>query len=281
MKSPTNIRPPVLAGRWYPANPDQLARSVDRYLDQAELPDFSGELVAVVSPHAGHQYSGPVAGHAFAILADTAPELVVILSPMHRAAQGSLLTTSHDAYQTPLGAVAVDRSLIKALDETLREKADIQLTQIKQDSEHSIEILLPFLQRSLDKPFRILPIMVLQQDPRLMNILGTALVKHLRGKQAILVASTDLSHFYTAPEAEDLDRTIIKQITELDPEGIFQAEQQGKGYACGKGGLAAVIWAAKGLGANQALHLKYAHSGEITGDLSRVVGYEAAAILRD
>ena len=280
MSRKENIRPSVLAGRWYPADPEQLAHSVDSYLQEPELPELSGKLIGVVSPHAGHPYSGPVAGYAFSALAREHPEIVVVLSPLHRPAEGALLTTAHRAYQTPLGVIEVADELLEQVSQGLKEQTGSGLTRIVHDSEHAVEILLPFLQRSLRNPFRLLPIMLRQQDPDLARTLAAVLTESLIGKDAILIASTDLSHFYSAPEAEELDRSIIERIIDLDPEGIYRLEEQGKGYACGKGGLAAVIWAAKNLGANQAVHLKYSHSGEITGDTSRVVGYEAAALLQ-
>jgi len=276
----TNPRPAVLAGRWYPADPDQLQESVDRYLTEASIPKIKGQILGLVSPHAGHIYSGPVAGYSFAAVQGLHPNLVVILAPLHQPEQGALLTTAHDAYRTPLGEIPVDHHALDELDELLQVRAGLSLNRIARDKEHAVEVLLPFLQRSLQEIPAILPLMLRDQKPETMKVLASCLADILRGQNPLLIASTDLSHFYSATEAEELDRTIIERIIELDPGGIYRAEQQGKGHACGKGGLAAVIWAAKNLGANQAVHLKYSHSGEITGDTSRVVGYEAAALLQ-
>lgn len=276
----TNPRPAALAGRWYPADPEQLRESVDRYLAEAAIPQIKGQILGLVSPHAGHIYSGPVAGYSFAAVQGFNPNLVVILAPLHQPEQGALLTTAHEVYRTPLGEIPVDHHALDELDELLQVRAGLSLNRIARDKEHAVEVLLPFLQRSLQEMPAILPLMLRDQRPETMKALAGCLADILRGKKPLLIASTDLSHFYSAPEAEALDRTIIERIIELDPEGIYRVEQQEKGYACGKGGLAAVIWAAKNLGANQAVHLKYSHSGEITGDTSRVVGYEAAALLQ-
>jgi len=276
----TDVRPSPLAGQWYPADPGSLADSIDQYLAQADVPDISGEILAVVTPHAGHRYSGPVAGHAFAALKGVDPDLVVILSPMHQPYFESILTTDHAAYHTPLGNVAVDKETVDFVKKALLEKTGKKISHIKKDTEHAVEIELPFLQRVISREFTLLPLMIREQEKALMKNLGEILADLLTNREGILVASTDLSHFHTAEKAQKLDQTIIDAILDLDPEGIYKAEKKKQGFACGKGGLAAVIWAAKQLGANQAHHLKYGHSGDVTGDNSRVVGYEAAVLTR-
>lgn len=281
MNPSTDVRPAALAGRWYPADPDRLARTVDQYLDQAELPEITGEVIGVVTPHAGHQYSGPVAGYAFAALRGLRPDLVVTASPFHQAHTGGILTTGHAGYQTPLGSVPVDQQAVREVEQALEEKTGLGLTRIQRDSEHAVEIEIPFLQRALTDEFSLLPLMIREQDPEMMRTLGAILSELLADREGLLVASTDLSHFYPAREAERLDQRIIAEILNLNPRGLYQAEEEGKGYACGKDALAAVLWAAKDLGANRAQHLKHSHSGEITGDNSRVVGYEAAVLLRE
>lgn len=281
MNKITDIRPSLLAGRWYPANPGKLAETVDLYIQQAELPQISGDIIALISPHAGHVYSGPVAGYCFAALRDLRPDLVVILSPYHQYHLDAILTTSHQAYQTPLGIVPVDLESLETVDRALRERAGIQLKRIKNDSEHAVEILLPFFQRALPGEFRLLPLMIRQQDPALMQTLGIILAELVKDKKAVLTASTDLSHFHPADEARELDQTIINHIKTLNPDGLFQAQDQGSGSACGIGALAAVIWAAKDEPPVTAYHLRYAHSGDISGDNSSVVGYTAAVISRE
>ena len=137
MNQPTDIRPSPLAGHWYPANPKRLAESVDDYIEKAQVPEFSGKLVALVSPHAGHLYSGPVAGHAFKALLNRQAGLVVILSPYHQFHPGSILTSGHDAYQTPLGVVPVDQDSLEFVDAALQDYTGTGLTKISNDSEHA------------------------------------------------------------------------------------------------------------------------------------------------
>jgi MEMO1 family protein len=174
----------------------------------------------------------------------------------------------------------VDRDAVLDLDRRLKARLEFGLSSVKEDPEHSLEIELPFLQRALPSEFQILPIMVRDQCLSTAKELGEALTAVLKGRRAILVASTDLSHFYPQDTANRLDKTILKMIGDLDPEGIFEAEAQGRGYACGRGALAAVLWASKGLGANRAIILRYATSGDVTGDYDQVVGYASALITR-
>lgn len=280
MTSLTDLRPSPLAGRWYPGDAQTLARSVDRHLDQADLPDLPGKVLAVVSPHAGHRYSGPVAGYAFAAVRGRTPELVVIASPMHQPYRGAVLTTAHEGYKTPLGAVPVQQQVLSEIEQELQKQTGLSLERVREDQEHSVEICLPFLQRALASGFSLVPLMIRTKDQSSMRALGGVLAQVLRDRDSLLVASTDLSHFYRAEEAEQLDQTIIKHVKNFDPEGVFEAEAKQEGFACGKSALAAVMWAARDLGADQAHHLHYAHSGDITGDDSQVVGYMAAAFTK-
>jgi MEMO1 family protein len=274
------IRPSPIAGTWYEGDPKALARAVDLYLDQAELPELPGEVIAVIAPHAGHIYSGPVAGYAFAAVRGQTPDLVAVLSPMHQPYFESLLTTAHSAYETPLGPVPVDTEVVTALDSRLKESLGYGLTPVAYDREHSLEIELPFLQCALDGDFKLLPIMVRAQSAKVLQQLGSALAETLRGKNALLVASTDLSHFYTQKEAVSFDTEMLRRIESFSPEDVFYAEEENKGYACGLGALTAVLWAAKDLGGNMVRVLRHATSGDVTGDYSSVVGYGAAVVMR-
>jgi AmmeMemoRadiSam system protein B len=274
------VRPSPLAGTWYEGNPKALARAVDQYLDQAKLPELPGEVVAVIAPHAGHIYSGPVAGYAFATIRGRTPDLVAVLSPMHQAYYEPLLTTAHAAYSTPLGQIPVDDEAVTLLDAHLKEILGYGLTRVAYDQEHSLEIELPFLQRALEGDFKLLPVMVRTQSPKISQQLGAVLVEVLRGRNALLVASTDLSHFYTQKQAVSYDTEMLRRIESFSPEDVFCAEEEAKGFACGLGALTAVLWAAKGLGADTVKVLHHATSGDVTGDYSSVVGYGAAVVMR-
>ena len=144
-----DVRPSALAGSWYEADPDILARRVDGYLDSAQLPALDGEVVGVIAPHAGHKYSGPVAGYAFAAIRGRSVDLVALIGPMHQPYMEPLLTTAYDAYATPLGAVPVDQDALRELDDILKSELGFGLSPVLRDNEHSLEIELPFLQRAL------------------------------------------------------------------------------------------------------------------------------------
>jgi len=274
------VRPSPIAGAWYEGNPKALARVVDQYLDQAELPELPGEVIAVIAPHAGHIYSGPVAGYAFAAVRGRTPDVVAVLSPMHQPYYESLLTTAHSAYETPLGRVPVDSDIVAKLDSRLRTSLGYGLTPVAYDHEHSLEIELPFLQRALGAGFKLLPVMVRSQSAKVSQQLGADLAETLHGTNALMVASTDLSHFYSQDDAVAFDTEMLRRIESFSPEDVFSAEKDKQGFACGLGALTAVLWAAKAMGASTVKVLRHATSGDVTGDYSSVVGYGAAVILK-
>ncbi|MFZ5855832.1 MAG: AmmeMemoRadiSam system protein B [Chloroflexota bacterium] len=276
----TDVRPSPIAGTWYEGDPDRLARAVDGYLDAARVPALDGEVVAVISPHAGHRYSGPVAGYAFAPLRGRAFATVAVISPFHNLAQQPLLTTAHSAYATPLGQIPTDKESLLELDEALKPEFGFGLSPVLRDREHSLEIELPFLQRALAGDFKLLPVMVRAQEPEVARGLGLALANVLKGKNALLVASTDLSHFYDQKTANAFDAEMLKRIESFQPEKVFEAEYTGKGFACGHAAVAAVLWASRELGADKVQILHHATSGDVTGDFEQVVGYGAAAVLK-
>ncbi len=276
IKLSANLRPSPIAGAWYEANPKRLAANIDRYLNNAQLPEIRGQVVGVIAPHAGHIYSGQVAAYAFAALRGLSPDLVVVLSPFHDFAPYPLIASAHAAYSTPLGNIEIDAA---ALDE-LQANLEIPIARIANDKEHSLEIELPFLQRVLKNEFKLLPVMIGAQEPDVAQKLGDALAITLKNKNALIVASTDLSHFYDSQTASILDHEMLKRFESLNPESIFEAERAGAGFACGHAAVAAMFYAAKQLGADKVQTLNYATSGDITGDQSSVVGYGAAVVLK-
>jgi AmmeMemoRadiSam system protein B len=280
MKAQTDSRPSPIAGQWYPGRAEILSTRVNGYMKSAVLPEISGDIVAVIAPHAGYRYSGPVAGYAFAALRGLTPELVAVVSPMHSLFHQPILTSAHAAYQTPLGSIPVDRDAVHQLDEELQKSLGFGLTQIRADQEHSLEIELPFLQQALAEPFRLLPVMVRDQRPEVVQGLGVALSRIMAGNDTILVASTDLSHFYPQKIANQLDQEMLRRIESFDPLAVLQAEEQGEAFACGRGAVAAVLWAAQALGADTVTILNYATSGDVSGDFSQVVGYGSAVVTR-
>jgi len=280
MKMISDIRPSPIAGQWYPAEPKRLSSLVDGFIESAELPELPGEVVAIIAPHAGHRYSGPVAGYSFAAVKGFSPDVVAIVSPMHHPYSDRLLTSAHKAYATPLGEIPIDYDLLAHLDSLLSERLGFGLKRIANDPEHSLEIELPFLQRVLVGRFKLFPVMMRDQSTHVAEQLGSALAQLLEGRSYLLVASTDLSHFYTQQVAGELDAVILDRVAAFNPRGVIEADEQGEGFACGRGALAAILWAAKSLGGNRVTILKHATSGDVTGDYSQVVGYAAAVVTR-
>jgi MEMO1 family protein len=277
-----DVRPSPLAGSWYDDDPEILARSVDGYLDAAQMPDLEGEVIGVIAPHAGHTYSGAVAGYAFAALRGRSPDVVAVIGPMHHPYVEPLITTSYDAYATPLGDVPVDKDVLRELDLVLKSELGFGLSPVERDPEHSLEIELPFLQRALPVglEWKLLPVMDRAREPRVSQGLGKALAQVLRDRNFVMVASTDLSHFYNQQAALAYDRAMLNAIESFDPAEAFDLERAGKGFACGLGAFTAVLWAAQELGADKVQVLRHATSGNVTGDYSSVVGYGAAVILK-
>jgi len=266
----SDIRPSALAGTWYPGDPAQLARAVDAYLDHAEVAPIPGRLIGLLAPHAGYRYSGAVAGHAFKLARGLDIDVVALLGPSHYPYRGRVLATAHRAYSTPLGTVPVAHDLLDVL------RREIPLETVRESQEHSLENELPFLQRALDQ-FRLLPLMLIDQSLSIAAALGSALGELLRGQKALLVASSDLSHYYPQAIAAELDAAILSEIEAFNPEGVIRAEEEERGFACGRGAIAAVMIAARALGADTARVVGYATSGDVTGDYAQVVGYGAAA----
>lgn len=280
MSTLTDFRPSPIAGRWYEGHPRRLAEQMDAYLTQAHLPPLEGQIIGLVAPHAGHIYSGRTAGHAFRAVQGQSFQLVVVASPFHAFHPAPLLTSSHSAYQTPLGPIPIDRQALAEFSQALAELGAPPLTAIPRDGEHALEIELPFLQRALAGEFSLLPLMVRTHHPAALEQIGRALARVCQPRRALLVASTDLSHFLTQAQAGILDRHMLAQIEALIPEGVLRAEAEGTGSACGAGAVAGVLWAAKALGANAARILHYSTSADETGDTTQVVGYGAVALLK-
>lgn len=273
----SDVRPSPIAGQWYPGDRDRLIAMVDRFMERAPQVAIDGQIVGLVAPHAGYIYSGPVAGCAFALVRGMSFERVVVVSPMHYLYSAPILTTAHEAYATPLGTVPVDHKALEALAQRVR------LSAIRDDEEHSLEIELPFLQRALKEPFVLVPLMLRDQSYTTAEALGKALAEVIGSdnhSKTLLVASSDLSHFYSDERARALDRLMLERIEAFDPQGVIRIEDEGKAFACGRAAIATVLVAARALGADAVKIVGYGTSADATGDRQRVVGYGAAAIYR-
>lgn len=268
-----DIRPSPIAGRWYPGDAKRLSYSIDEMIESADVPPIDGQLIGVLAPHAGHHYSGPVAAYAFKLIKGMDVDLVALVGPSHQAYGARLITTGHDAYVTPLGPVRVSQAVLDDL------RQIIPLPAVRLDQEHSLEIELPFLQRTLGS-FELVPLALIDQSVSMAEELGRALSSVLAGKNALLVASSDLSHFYPQAVASELDHEVLDAVAAFDPIRVIKAEERGLGFACGRGAIGAVMIAARALGADTAQVLNYATSGDITHDYNQVVGYGAAAFYR-
>ncbi len=280
MTQTITVRPSPIAGTWYNGDPDRLRQTVDEYINSADLPPLPGEVLGVVSPHAGYRYSGSVAGYAFKSVKGKRFDVVVVISPMHQYYPKPILTSAHPAYHTPLGDIPIAEQKLDEINATLKQKTGLEMSRITHDQEHSLEIELPFLQRALKGDFLLIPIMLRNQSRQLSKALGLILAEVLRDQDCLFVASSDLSHFYPEPEAHDLDHMVLEQVTDFSADGLFDLKDEGKGHACGLAAIASTLWATKELGATKATLLKYDTSASATGDKSSVVGYGAAAITR-
>ena len=273
-------RPSPIAGLWYSSQPAALKRQIDAFINQAELPELEGQVVGIIAPHAGYRYSGRTAGYAFKAVCGLSPDLVVVICPLHNYHNAPYLTSAHNAYVTPLGEVIIDTEAVAELSQALENNGGMRLTPVAFDKEHSLEIELPFLQRTLAQPFKLLPVMIRHQSPEIARRMGAALAQVLNGKKVLLVASTDLSHFYKQGQAEKFDLEMLERIGSFNPEAVMDAELSGRGYACGVAAVASMLWAARELGADRVEILHHSTSAEETGDYDSVVGYGAAAVIK-
>ena len=278
MKEISSIRPSPIAGSWYPGNKTVLHDTISQYLEDADEPHLPGRVFGLIAPHAGYFYSGSTAGYAYRCVRDENFDICAVFSPLHDYQPFDFLTSAHKTYATPLGEMAIAEKLVEDIDADLQSRSDLFLQHIAYDREHSLEIQLPFLQVALKKPFELLPIMVRTHHPDTLHTAAESIARVLAGKRVLLVASTDLSHFYSLKEANNFDQVMTSQFTNFDPQGVLEAESGQKGFACGAGAVALTLWTAKLLGARQVTLLHHTTSAEASGDASSVVGYAAAAI---
>lgn len=271
------VREPVLAGTWYPAEPKALRQMIEGFLSHVPPTDIPGQVIAIVSPHAGYVYSGQVAAHAYKLLEKQQFSTVVVIAPSHHARFTGVSVYDRGGFRTPLGVMDLDRDVITAL-----EKRDRRIRFIPEAHarEHALEIQLPFLQTVLPGA-RLVPLVMGEQDLGTCQWLAETLAACLRDKPVLLVASSDLSHFHSSDEAKRLDRVVLDRVAAFDPEGLLRDLESGQCEACGGGPIAATMLTAQRLGATKSRVLHAANSGDVTGDRSRVVGYMAAAIWRE
>jgi hypothetical protein len=266
------IRRAAVAGSWYPGTQAALAAAVDAHL--APIPrDLRGDLVALVAPHAGLMYSGPVAAHAYRLLRGRRFDVAVLVGPSHFAGFDGVAIYPGGGFETPFGVAAIDEGCAARLRDALPIAHDNTAVHAR---EHSLEMQLPFVQR-LAPVVPIVPVLMGYQTADTAQALGGALAVALSGRHALIVASTDLSHYHDAATAARLDAIVIDHVARFDAGGLQGALDRQPEHACGGGPLVSVMRAAKALGSRDAVVLNYADSGDVSGDKSAVVGYLAAA----
>jgi hypothetical protein len=266
-----------VAGTWYPAEPARLAADVDRHVAAAGDPVAAARVTAVVAPHAGLMYSGPVAAHAYGPLRGTRPGAIVLVGPSHFVAFRGVSLWSGGAWDTPFGPVPIEGRLAAALREASPDVVDVPAAHGR---EHSLEMQLPFIAHLMPGA-PIVPLVMGRQDRATALALGETLSRVIaaeRPADVLLVASSDLSHYEDARRAFALDEVVIRSVEAFDEEALMDALEREPGHACGGGAVVAVMRAARRLGATRSRVLRYADSGDVSGDKSSVVGYLAAAM---
>jgi len=273
-----SVRPPAVAGQFYPGTRGSLLAVLDRCIPSGVK---AGKAVGLVAPHAGYLYSGATAGATYARA--VIPDRVAVLAPNHTGVGDPIAVWDCGAWSTPLGEVQVDEELAGALLHRCPEASDDRTAHFHENpfshQEHSLEVQLPFIQR-FNPASRILPVCVGTHDRSALASLGDALAEVVRsaGGDVLIVASSDMTHFEPSGRARAKDDLAIARVRALDPEGLLAVVRKHSISMCGVAPVAAMLWAAKSLGAGECELVDYSHSGMITGDDSEVVGYAGLVI---
>jgi len=274
------IRPPVVAGRFYPKDPVELRAVVATLLADARqtVRPSDRPTVGIIVPHAGYIYSGLTAAKVFTSV--TIPGLVVVLAPNHTGvveAEAGVSIWEAGAFQTPLGAVTVDADAAQALLEISHGMVDVD--HDAHQGEHAIEVELPFLQ-VLRADVRIVPLVIAWDQWEPARLLGEMLARLVQAadEPVLLLASSDLNHYEPAQVSEKKDEMALGAIRELDGQELLARCKRERISMCGRGPAAVVLAAARALGAKQAEVIDYRHSGWVSGDNGRVVGYAGVVI---
>lgn len=281
----TSVRKPAVAGRFYEKSATELTRQIEASFRHehgpGECPDVadgSPDVRAIVSPHAGYPYSGPVAAHGFGeLVASGTPDAAVILGPNHDGLGDPAALTTADRWATPLGEVQIHDELREHIAEATEV---VTLDEHTHDGEHSIEVQVPFLQYVYGDTVPIVPLCLTRQDESTVESVSRALLEATESfdGDVVFVASTDMTHYRTPSVAETQDRKAIDEMEALDGSALLETVSRERISMCGYGTTAAVLDAAKGLGASEGTVLKYATSGDIAGPAREVVGYASVVV---
>ena len=270
------IRTPAVSGTFYPENEKKLKNLIHECFMHPIGPgktsptDSDEKIYGVICPHAGFVYSGPVACHSFYSLSASSSKLAIIVGPNHYGIGQNVASMIDVRWKTPLGLVEVDSdSVLK-----LREHLDIlEIDSFSHSKEHSIEVQIPMLQEVFSDKMKILPISLINQEQKTATLVGSAIAKIAQEKDALLIGSSDFTHYEENGFAHNQDQALIDPILKLDVDEFYKILYERKVTACGFGAIASIMTACKELGATQGKLLKYATSGDISGDKSSVVGY--------
>ena len=285
------LRAAAVAGTWYPGTAAALRAEVERYLTAADDSPVDGRpgeperVLALVAPHAGLRYSGPVAAHAYQHMRGLGWDVIVLVGPSHYVPFDGVSVIPDGACATPLGPLPIDAAVAGALLEAAPSGSSgasgaWPLVRDYPDAhrrEHSLELQFPFL-AVLAPSTPIVPIVMGHQARATAFALADAIVRAVAGRRALLVASSDLSHFHPRAEAERLDAAVMARVDGFDADGLMTLLERQPGHACGGGPMVTVLRAARALGATAARVVHYADSGHVSGDTSSVVGYLAAVM---
>ena len=279
------VRQAAVAGSFYPADPKVLSAMMDGFLAKVSGPPITDPILAVVAPHAGYEYSGPVAAFTYAQLKGHKYARVVVIAPTHYVSFDFTSIYDGDAYATPLGNVPVDKEFAQKL---VKMSSTMKLSSEGHEptsagGEHAVEVQLPWLQKVLGN-FEVVPIVMGDQSYESSRALGVALAKLIKseGKQGetLVLASSDLSHYHTYDDAVTIDHKTLNALQAWDYFSMSRNFQSRIWEACGGAPIVAAMIYAERMGANQARVLKYENSGDVTGDHSRVVGYSADVFVK-
>jgi MEMO1 family protein len=275
-QNPNVFRHSHYAGSFYPSDPVKLASAIENMLKEAAADTDTGQVVGLVSPHAGYMYSGSCAAVGYRALQGKRYDVVVVIAPSHQAFFDNASVFNGGAYETPLGVIFVDTELAKEIG-NVHPKVVLSATGHigGRAPEHALEVQLPFLQIALGN-FTLIPIVMGNQEQDVVTGLAEVLAAKLTGKNALIVASSDLSHYHQSTQAQKMDDGVIDAIEKYDWRLLHDRVTSGAAQACGAGPIMSCMYAAKRLGANRARVVQYAHSGMVTGDNAEVVGYLAA-----
>jgi AmmeMemoRadiSam system protein B/AmmeMemoRadiSam system protein A len=278
-----SVRPPAVAGAFYPGSKEQLEAQIQGFLKNAAKTERTGEVKAVWVPHAGTVYSGQTAAHAFAQARHSGPDVVVVLSSSHSAYLKGAAVCDWDAFRTPLGTVSVDRELAGKL---CSRSSLVKLRPDIDREDHTIEVELPFIQ-ILFPGTPLLPIMLGEIGESEIRSLSEALSQSLAGRKPLLVASSDMSHYPSHENASAVDAKMLEAVRSFDELAVWRLGSRVPGSIpnlnctmCGFPALTAVMRTAKLLGADAAAVMPYATSGDVSGDRTRVVGYGSAVFYK-